>query len=460
MMRLTLAMRIGLIVVIGLLVIWIGTLARFYRTRTAEMEDAYPQPARLAALAELIERTPGREQGRILDAVSSDRFEVRLIEPDAALRLPRSDPGPVAIKQELREAYAGALGGRPLAIATVPEPDGRWMPRLARAPQNALEFRVGLNGGDVLVIDSRSSLVLTQQGLPVGLGAGLFGTVVALLALLIMQRETRPLARLAAAVDRVDLAGAPVPLPDVRRNAPEVRAVVTAFGRLQDRLVELMQARMALVGGIAHDVRTFATRLRLRVDQIPDDAERQRAAVDISDMIRLLDDALLASRAGAGELPQELIAFGELVRAELDDRLAHQAPVRLEDQSGARELLVLGDRVALRRIIANVVDNALKYGQLAHVSLRSEAEQLVFMVDDDGPGIPADKRKAMLEPFTRLDTSRNRRTGGAGLGLAVVRTLVEAHRGSIEICDAPRGARIVVRLPLFLDGATVADARG
>ncbi|MGJ5138749.1 ATP-binding protein [Bradyrhizobium oligotrophicum] len=449
MMRLTLAMRIGLIVIIGLLAIWIVTLARFYRARTAELEGATPLPMRLAALAELIERTPRTERGRVVDAVSSDRFEVRLVGADAAVRLPRTEPAPV--RSGLREAYAEALGARPLAITSVPEPEGRWFPRLSRAPQNALEFRIGLNGGDVLVVDSRSSLVLTQQGLPIGLGAGLFGTVVALFALLIMQRETRPLARLAAAVDRVDLGGAAVPLPDVRRNAPEVRAVVTAFGRLQDRLADLMQARMALVGGIAHDVRTFATRLRLRIDQIPDDAERQRAVADISDMIRLLDDALLASRAGAGELPQELIDFDELVRAEVDDRRAHRARVRLDPAGDGRELLMLGDRVALRRIVANIIDNALKYGEAAHVSLQRRPEHAVLMVDDEGPGIPHDQRKAMLEPFTRLDTSRNRGTGGAGLGLAVVRTLVEAHRGSIEIADAPRGARIVVRLPLFVD---------
>jgi len=457
MTRVTLAMRIGLIVLIGLLVIWIGTLARYYRTRNADIEGAYPQPARLAAIVDLLEQTPSDARTRVLKAISTDHFEVR-VDPPAALPQARTDRA--VIKPALHEAYVSALGDHPLTIAAVAKSPGEWLPRLARAPQNALEFRIELKGGGALVVESRSPLVLTQQGLPIGLGAGLFGTVVALLVLLIMQRETRPLARLAAAVDRVDLLGAPVPLPDVRRNAPEVRAVVTAFGRLQDRLAALLQARMALVGGIAHDVRTFATRLRLRVDQIPDETERQRAVVDISDMIRLLDDALLASRAGAGELPQELIAFDELVRAEVDDRRAHQAPVRFDGSNDARELLLLGDRVALRRVIANLVDNALKYGRAAQLSLHRESEQLAFTVEDEGPGIPADKRQAMLEPFTRLDSSRSRRTGGAGLGLAIARTLVEAHRGSIAICDGARGARIVVRLPLFSTDSASAASRG
>ena len=337
-------------------------------------------------------------------------------------------------------------------------------PPTTTAPGSASQFnrtitQPGQPGGFNTAAPARGGLFGGRFGGMLGglaagfLGAGLFGTVVALLALVIMQRETRPLVRLAAAVDRVDPAGARVPLPDIRRNAPEVRAVVTAFGRLQDRLAELIQARMALVGGIAHDVRTFATRLRLRVDQIPDDAERQRAVVDISDMIRLLDDALVASRAGAGELPQELIAFDEVVRAEIDDRRNQHAPVRLDRAGESGELLLLGDRLALRRIIANLIDNALKYGRVADVALRTEAAHAVLIVDDQGPGIPPDKRNAMLEPFTRMDMSRNRSTGGAGLGLAVVRTLVEAHGGSIEIADAPRGARIIVRLPLFQDSA-------
>ena len=169
---------------------------------------------------------------------------------------------------------------------------------------NATEFRITLRSGEILIIDASTRLPITPLGLPVGFGAGLFGTIVALLALLVMQRETRPLARLAAAVDGVDLSIDPPLLPQARRSAPEIRAVIAAFNRLQGRLSEMLRARMTLIGGIAHDVRTFATRLRLRVEQIPDAAEKQRAIADIEDMIRLLDDALLSTRASAGGLLQ------------------------------------------------------------------------------------------------------------------------------------------------------------
>jgi signal transduction histidine kinase len=106
--------------------------------------------------------------------------------------------------------------------------------------------------------------------------------------------------------------------------------------------------------------------------------------------------------------------------------------------------------LALRRILTNLVDNALRYGKSAKLELGENADQVTLMVDDEGPGIPASKRKLLLEPFTRMEQSRARHTGGAGLGLAIVRQLVEAHGGEIAISGAPSGgARVVVSLPCF-----------
>jgi signal transduction histidine kinase len=183
-------------------------------------------------------------------------------------------------------------------------------------------------------------------------------------------------------------------LPQARRSAPEIRAVISAFNRLQGRLSEMLRARMTLIGGIAHDVRTFATRLRLRVEQIPDPAEQQRAIADIDDMIRLLDDALLSSRAGAGGLSQEMVEFATLVRTEVDDRRAQGEAADVASEPAFTEAIVLGDRLALRRVVANIVDNAIKYGRVAHVRLGLGPDTVVVTVDDEGPGIPADRRQA------------------------------------------------------------------
>ena len=193
---------------------------------------------------------------------------------------------------------------------------------------------------------------------------------------------------------------------------------------------------------------TFLTRLRLRVDRIPDEDERDRAGAEIADMIRLLDDALLASRAGAGELAEELVELALVVRTEVEDRRAAGKPV---DVRASGDTTVLGDRLALRRVVANLIDNALRHGTAAHLSVEADNGWVTLLVDDEGPGIPPEQRDQILEPFVRLEDSRNRCTGGAGLGLAVARSLVEAHEGAISIAAAPSGgARVIVRLPVFV----------
>ncbi len=448
MLRLSLAARITLIVLVTLLAAWIGAIALFYRSQGGAGEHAWPSPRQVAALVELVERTPAEQRPLVYEAVSSSTLTVG---PSADLGA-AAGAGARPIEDTLRKRYADVLGDRPLDITTLPFSEiGRRFPRLSGFATNALQFRITLKDGDPLVIDARSPLPVTRFGLPVGFGAGLLGTLIALIALVIMHRETRPLARLSAAVDRMDLAGAPTFLPPAHTSAPEVQTLIAAFNRLQDRLSRLLRARMAMLGGISHDVRTLATRLRLRVDHIPEAAERERAVGDIDDIICLLDDALLSSRAGAGELSEELVDFGQTVQAEVEDRQATGARVDLRSEKPAVvNATVLGDRLALRRIVSNLIDNAVKYGQAAHLALAADAEAILLTVDDEGAGIPKERREELFEPFVRLETSRNRRTGGAGLGLAIVRNLVEAQGGSVAIGDAPAGgARFTVRLPLF-----------
>jgi len=437
MLRLSLATRITLIVLVTLLVAWIGALALFYRSQAGAGENARPSPGRIAALVELAEQTPPEQRPLFYEAVSSSLLSAR---PAAAAGSPPPDGRPVAAA--LRDSYAVALGDRALVITSLP------LSGLSSFATRGLEFRIGLKDGETLVLDTRSPLPFTVLGLPVGFGAGLLGTLIALAALIILHRETRPLARLSAAVDRMDLGGEPSFLPPARTSAPEIQTLIAAFNRLQERLSRLLRARMAMLGGISHDVRTFATRLRLRVDHIPEGAERERAIGDIADIIRLLDDALLSSRAGAGELSEELVDFGRIVQAEVEDRKAAGAPVDLRAGAPAADAAILGDRLALRRIVSNLIDNAVKYGRAAHLALTVEPETVLLTVDDEGAGIPAARREELFEPFVRLETSRNRRTGGAGLGLAIVRDIVQAHGGRILLDSAPgQGTRFTLALP-------------
>lgn len=448
MLRLSIAARVTLTVLIALTALWIVVISLFYRNYGLERPGGDDVADRVAAIVELVENTPGAQRPLVLRAVNSDLVDVRFAPASdlAVLPAPARRVGNAAALR-----FDAALGGRRNVVATLPSfPAQRAFPAFFSRVADTMRFNVALKTGETLIVETRNAVLLNRIGLPVGIGAGLFGTLIALVALLIMHRETRPLARLAAAADRMNPADDPVLLPQARRSAPEIRALIDAFNRMQLRLWQLSRARMAMLGGISHDVRTFATRLRLRVDLIADETQRERAVDDIADMIRLLDDALLASRAGAGELKCELVDFAEIVRTEVEDRRAAGGAIDWRMADGLGECMILGDRVALRRIVSNLADNALKYGGAAHLALVPEAGLLVLTVDDEGSGFAPEQRELLLEPFVRNEVSRNRRTGGAGLGLAVVRNLVEALGGSIELGEAPGGGgRACVRLPLF-----------
>jgi len=421
-MHLSSAVRIALVILLSVTIAWIGTVALFYLSASGGSRNTRPLPGQIAALVTLLERASPAEQQLILHAVTSQALTARLetgihlgVTPKLQ-RVPRLTARAV-------DQYLAAAGGRPNSVTISREHGGKGGLGFTFVTPVDLELRVGLATGDTLVVDALNYPVANILGVPVGFVAGLTGAVLGLIALLALRREV-------------------------------------AFNKLQVRLSHLVRGRIAMLGGISHDVRTFLTRLRLRVDRIPDEEERERAIADIADMLRLLDDALLASRAGAGELAEELVDFAQVVRAEVDDRRSAGKPADLQVAGAAASgtTTVLGDRLALRRVIANLVDNALVYGRAAHLSINADSEFVTLHVDDEGPGIPPDQREAILEPFVRLEDSRNRRTGGAGLGLAVARSLVEAHNGTIAITDAPSakdtpasaGARLTVKLPLFV----------
>ena len=412
-MRLSSAVRVCLIIVLSVTIVWVGTVALFYLSSASAIRNNRPLPAQVAALVSLLEQASATQRPLILRAVTSQSMAARL-EPGNHIGVTPKLQRVPRLTARAVDQYLSVLGGRPNSVSIRREGNARGGLGFTFVAPADLEIRVLLSTNETLVVDALSYPVANFFGVPVGFVAGLTGAVLGLIALFALQREI-------------------------------------AFNRLQVRISHLVRGRIAMIGGISHDVRTFLTRLRLRVERIPDEQERDRAVADIADMIRLLDDALLASRAGSGELNEELIDFAQIVSAEVDDRRAVGKPVDLSNTATLNST-ILGDRLALRRVIANLVDNALFYGKVAHLSIEADSEFVTLHVDDEGPGIPPDQREQILEPFVRLEDSRNRRTGGAGLGLAVARSLVEAHSGKISISDAPgsKGARLTVQLPLFV----------
>lgn len=444
-MGLGLTARVLFIAGTFLLVLWIGFIVVFYRASGLSPTSAGPPPARLVAIADLLASLPSPARATALSALRSPLLDVNVV-PVADVP---AGPDEVSDREELA-AYRAVLGDRLIRMQIRPGAEHLRLPQLLTDRAAPRAFYVALGDGEVLVAEARTPFFVTVFGLPAGVGAGLFGAVLACVVLLLLHREIRPLARLAAVADRIDPTGEPVPLPRLSASTPEVRKLVSAFERLQARIHAMTRTRFALIGGIQHDVRSFATRLRLRIEQLPDPVERKRAEADIRDMIELLDNALLTARAGVGALDEEMLDLTLLVRTEVADLKATGQPVTL-DTIAEGPVWVLADRLALRRVIGNITDNAVKYGQRAHVGLTMSGDQVRLVVRDDGPGFPPSMWDSLMEPFMRAEPSRARRTGGAGLGLAVARGLVEAHGGTIELGDGP-GGRVHITLPLFRPG--------
>lgn len=433
--------RVALIGWTAIMAVWLSVVSVYYVARLPARDPTLLTAERLDAILTLVETAGAREAA--ITALTTPTLAIRLEPPGAE---------PPASEDERLEVALEPIAladGRQVEVTGV-LPSRRMVSRLIKLPRGYI-FRAPLADGASLVVTTRSAITMTAVGLPIGVVGGLLGTIIALAALIILHREMAPLRRLAAAADAIDLTGTSAPLAPPRAAAPEILSLVAAFNRLQARLATLVSARMVLVAGISHDVRTFATRLRLRLELLPPGEVRERAVSDVIDIVSMLDDAIVATRAGAGELAEELVDVADLVRTEVDARRESDAPVTLTVAPEAEGISVLGDRLALKRMTANLIDNALKYGNVARASVtQPDRTTVALTVDDDGPGIPSAERELLLEPFVRRETSRNRATGGAGLGLAIVKSLAEAHGGTISIDDTPGGgARFILRLPIF-----------
>lgn len=444
-MRFGLTARLLAIGASALLALWLTLIAFFYWSNDLSRTATRLPPEQLKAVVDLLSSVSPADRQLTLQALRSSMLDVRLVP---AATVPE-DGKNVAGDADF-SSYRRLLGDKLHFIRRRDTENGMRRPRLLIRVTQPLEFWVALDDKETLVAEARTAFVVTLYGLPAGMGAGLVGTLFACIAFFLLHREIKPLTRLAAAVDRIDPSGDPISLPPIRATTPEIGALVRAFDRLQTRLHAMTRSRMALIGGIQHDVRSFATRLRLRLEQLPDDVERERATADIADMIDLLDNALLTSQAGVGALNEEMLDIAELLSAEIADFRIAGLPVTLDLPPSPAEIWILGDRLALRRVIGNIVDNAVKYGRRAHVKLAVEGQNVQIVIADEGPGFSTEERDLLLEPFVRAEPSRARKTGGAGLGLAVARTLVEAQGGRISLAAGTRGGLVSITLPLYM----------
>lgn len=447
MSRIRIASRLVLIIVGAIVVVQVLMAAVFIVEygRNADRFSETPLLAQIAALTQAIERVPARDRDLVIRAANGSRFTAE-IRPGPPTEIDRSD-----ILTD-REQRLRALIGPPddrlvaLALVTSQQRGGQKVTRLRDLVGARVHATVGLADGSVLDIDAGGEMTLRVFGIPAGLLASIFGFVVALLAIVAVRRETKPLSELTEAVSRFGTDIEPQPVAE--RGAPDLRSLTRAVNAMQVRIAELVRNRTIVLGAISHDLRTYVTRLRLRLELLPDSEQRRKAEADLDDMQALMDDALAFARATLASAGPEPVDLAGIVRAECYALSAQGRQVTLTGDSDP--LPVRGTAAGLARVVANLVNNAVAYGGGAEVSLHPGPQTVALWVEDRGPGIPAAERERVFEPFYRLEASRSRDKGGAGLGLTIVKQIVESLGGHVTIEDRPGGgSRVSIVLKRF-----------
>ncbi len=435
----------AVLVAIALFVAQSINFAMLYQGRRQILQQQVVGPA----LTRIIDVTDRLAAGRSIETLNRDRIRIMRANPIPVSRHPLPD-----IEQALRAALIDA--GIPVGIITSDvrpitptdarrERYGRRMSRFARYGAELI-IAVELPGRYWLVLSApwpRSGWPLLAQLIAQTL---ILYTVVLLPVLWGARRISRPLQSLAGAAQRFKPGEPQAPLDE--SGPQDVRAVITAFNALRLRVTAMLDEKDRMLGAIGHDLRTPLAALRVRIESVDDDDDRARMADTIDEMNRTLDDILSLARLGRPSEGKTEVDLGALVDAVVEDFVAIGSAVAFVET----DRLTLALRPSLmRRAIRNLIENAVKYGKSAEVRLEASAKSVAIIVADKGPGIPADKLETVFDAFTRLETSRNRDTGGSGLGLALARAIVRDAGGDITLANRVGGGlNATITLPRVL----------
>lgn len=396
------------------------------RRYSLQQEDAAWLAESAAVSHRIMDRTPAAERTEMARALSTERFELSwspqppLVSRTVTLSTLReqmlaAEPGLKAIGFDVRL--------RPLALG------------------GQIDGSTRLGDGSAISFRYRQHVPWTLN-LGQSLGILIPSLVLLAIAWRMVRAMLRPLSTLVAAT-RVVGTRQPRNIPEA--GTGDVLQLIQAFNAMQERIHQLLTSRTQTMLAIAHDFRTPLARLQLRIeDSSIDPILREEFASDILEMDHLLQSLQMFLDSGQDNSPRvrlDLAAAAQTLVSNEDD-LGHVATY-----DGPDHLEIMVRPMAVRRILTNLIRNAIAYGGRADVTILVEGKDVVVMVDDEGPGIPADQLEEVLRPFTRLDTARARNTSGMGLGLAIVDKLVKAEGGSLKLVNRPTGGlRAIVRL--------------
>ena len=412
------------------------------------------------AFARLLQMRPPDEAQSIAEAFGSRQSCARLV-PGVTMDRPMTEPEK-ALAGTLAVMLHGVQAGAPLVEISPIGPDehpcegsprfggtaeqrgGR--PAGARPPERARTAAVSMS---VPLADGRAITVRTAVSVPTlsratVLSFLLSSLAVSLAALLAVRRQTRSLSALADASERFGRGETVQPLPVT--GPAEVSAATAAFNTMQERLDTFLRDRLRLLASVSHDLRTPLTALRLKAEFIQDETVRDDLVRTIDELALICEETLAFTRSETSTEPSRKVEARTLVEEVAQTFLAAGA---LVDVLRVERLELVCRPVALKRALRNLVENAIRYGRRAALSVsRPAGGGIVFTVDDEGPGLPPDHIEQAFEPFVRLEPSRSSETGGLGLGLAIARSIAKAHGGSLTLANRPGGGlRAELRLP-------------
>lgn len=425
----TLASRLSLIFLIGLILAQgLSFGAQYYeRYQSAKSTMLGNLETDVATSMAILDRLPAAERPAWLPRLARRNYAYLLNEGEPGMPVTSGDES-VAIA-----SITAAIGATyPVVFTEIPG-----------GPRRHFQGHLRLSDGSPVTIDIRPAMVPLSPWLPVVLLGQL--ALLILCTWLAVRIAIRPLTRLANAVETLDPNAHPIKLDE--HGPTEVVHAARAFNAMQTRIAAYLKERMQLLAAISHDLQTPITRMKLRAEFMDDSVEKDKLSSDLGEIEHLVREGVAYARSIHG-------ATEESRRTDLDsflDSLVFDYQDMGKDvQLGGKSKAVIDTRPqALRRVLVNLTDNALKFAGAAQLQVEADGNSLSVKVLDRGPGIAEDELAQVMEPFYRVENSRNRDTGGTGLGLAIAQQLAMALGGSLSLSNRDGGGLCAeLKLPL------------
>jgi len=393
---------------------------------------------RIAAVIRAVASSPPSERPGIVAAMTQPDLRVALDMTDRPAAVLREDDGFEGFRQFIGMQLDGLPS--PVLIGAHRLSDGA--ERSGAKPAAEIAVEAILQDGQRITFTMSDFTVEGVRGLLIFLISIAFVAVV--IAAWTARRLARPIREFATAAERlgVDLTAPPL----AERGPQELRATIRTVNRMQERLQRFLEDRTQMLAAISHDLRSPLARLRLRVELVAEREQQQKMFDDLDAMNAMIDSTLAFARDDARQEPRRLVDIGILVRDVCEDASDIGGKVSYADRRGVD---ISCRPTLIRRAIANLVDNAVKYGGCARVKIVREAERIVIVVDDDGPGIPPDEQEKVFAPFYRRDLARDPAKAGVGLGLSIARTAAREHGGDVMLENRDSGGlSALIELPV------------